>query len=291
MREYFYSLIRKYLALFIRPQDTVVEVDPATPLLIHMMPGGRVAFRNSNDSMTAQFNAAQVAAWEGMQEQKPDYIVASGLIHYERDIQHLLADLHKRCHQNTRLIVMYYSNLWRPLAVLASRLGWRRKSPESNWLAHEDVLNLLKLENFELVGRDSKILVPVYIPLVSNLLNRYVAPLPFFRNLCLLNIAIARPLVSQTQTVPSVSIVVPARNEAGNIDDIVRRIPRMGPEDEIIFVEGNSTDDTWDAIVAAHEKYGQERRIVIARQEGKGKGDAVRKGFSLASKEILDPGR
>lgn len=288
MREHFYTLVRKYLALFIRPQDVVVEIDPATPLLVNSMPGGKVTFRRPNEPIADGFKAEQAAAWDGIRELKPDYIVASGLFHYERDIQHLLSDLHKRSHQNTRLIITYYSNLWRPLAMLASRLGWRQKSPESNWLAHEDVINLLKLENFELVGRDSKILVPIYIPLVSHLLNRYVAPLPFFRNLCLLNIAIARPLVQHmSETVPSVSIVVPARNESGNIDSIVQRIPRMGPEDEIIFVEGNSTDDTWDAIVAAHEKYGHERRIVIARQEGKGKGDAVRKGFSLASKEIL----
>jgi hypothetical protein len=289
MKKYFYSLFRKYLSLFIQPQDVAVEVDPTTSLLVNMMPGGRVTFRESNETTSSdEYGAERMAPWSGISELKPDYLVVSGLIHYERDIQNLLSDLHKRCHQDTRLIVTYYSGLWRPLVVLASRLGWRQKLPESNWLAHEDVINLLKLENFELVGRDSKILLPVYIPLVSNLLNRCVAPLPVFRSLCLLNIAIARPLIPQaTQSAPSVSVVVPARNEAGNIDSIVQRIPRMGPEDEIIFVEGNSTDDTWDAIVAAHEKYGRERRIVIARQEGKGKGDAVRKGFSLASKEIL----
>jgi glycosyltransferase involved in cell wall biosynthesis len=167
-------------------------------------------------------------------------------------------------------------------------LGWREKEPEMNWLAHEDIINLLKLESFELVWQDSKILIPIYIPIVSDLVNRYLAPLPVFRNFCMMNIAVARPLKPLVNpVVPSVSIVVPARNEAGNIDSIVQRTPRMGPDDEIIFVEGNSTDDTWQAIVAAQAKYGDDRRIVIAQQDGKGKGDAVRKGFSLASKDIL----
>jgi hypothetical protein len=289
MRKHFYSLQRKYLSLFVRPQDVVVEIDPASPMLVNQMPGGKVAFRQlPGGASTGEFNAERVEAWDRLHDLKPDFLVAGGLIHYERDIQSLLSGLYQRCHPDTRLIITYYSGLWRPLARLASRLGWRDKAPEMNWLAHEDVANLLKLENFELVWRDSKILIPLYIPVVSNLVNRYLAPLPLLRSLCMVNIAVARPIKPQAaRTAPSVSIVVPARNEAGNINSIVERIPQMGPNDEIIFVEGNSTDDTWQAIQAAQVKYGQGRRIVTAQQAGKGKGDAVRKGFSLATQEIL----
>jgi hypothetical protein len=232
----------------------------------------------------------RVVPFEAIYEMRPDYLAISGLIHYERDIQGLLNVLHKVCHQETRLILTYYSSLWRPFTSFASKLGIRRKLPESNWLAHEDIKNLLELENFELVRLDQKILIPFYLPIISNFLNRFLAPLPLFKNFCLLNIAIARPILKEfnkTVAIPSVSIIVPARNEAGNIDNIVDRIPKMGPNDEIIFVEGNSTDDTWQAIQAAQKLYGSERRILIAQQSGKGKGDAVRKGFGLAANEIL----
>jgi hypothetical protein len=294
MRTYFYSLLRKYLSLFILPQNSVVEVDPTSSLLVGAMPQGKVTFRHApgKKSLASDFKDDQVFPFEDVFHSRPDYLVISGLIHYERDIQSLLANLHKMCHLDTRLVLTYYSGMWRPFASLASMLGWRSKVPESNWLAHEDVLNLLTLENFELVRLDSKVLIPFYIPIIGNLFNRYLAPLPIFRNFCLLNIAVARPLMDQCGGVPftpppSVSIVVPARNEAGNIDSIVNRIPTMGPNDEIIFVEGNSTDNTWQSIVAAKERYGAERRITIAQQGGKGKGDAVRKGFSLAQNEIL----
>jgi glycosyltransferase involved in cell wall biosynthesis len=86
---------------------------------------------------------------------------------------------------------------------------------------------------------------------------------------------------------PSVSIVVAARNEEGNIKNILDRIPKMGPDDELIFVEGNSTDNTWNKILELSKEYSPKLNIKTAQQEGKGKGDAVRKGFSLASKEIL----
>ncbi len=293
MRNYFYSLLRKYLSLFILPQNSVVEIDPTSSLLVAAMPQGKVAFRSNSDelALVTNFQESVVLPVESIYGAQPDYLVISGLIHYERDIQGLLSSLHKMCRRETRLVLTYYSSLWSPLANFASKIGLRSKLPESNWLAHGDIKNLLELENFELIRLDHKILIPFYIPVISNIFNRYLAPLPLFKHFCLLNIAVARPLLiessQQTVPAPSVSIVVPARNESGNIDSIVNRIPPMGPNDEIIFIEGNSTDDTWQAIQAVHARYGSERRILIAQQSGKGKGDAVRKGFGLATNEIL----
>ncbi len=291
MKTYFYSLMRKYLSFFILQRDSVIELDPRTPLLVGAMPQGRVCFRShalEDTSIFNEFTNDKILLLENVHQDKPDYIVVSGLVHYERDIQSLLAGIHKMCHQDTRLIMTYYSTLWRPLVRLASILGLRNKTQESNWLAHEDVVNLLNLESFELILLESKILIPFYIPIVSTFFNRYLAPLPLFRNFCLVNIVVARPLlVKDKALVPSVSIIVPARNEAGNIDSIVKRIPKMGPHDEIIFVEGNSTDNTWGSCLAAKDLYGTKKQIIIAQQSGKGKGDAVRKGFSLAKNEIL----
>ncbi len=150
--------------------------------------------------------------------------------------------------------------------------------------------NLLLLANYELVRQESKFLVPIYIPLVSYLANRFLAPLPGFRLFNLLNIAIARPIrltAPDRSKAPSVSIVVPARNEAGNIEATILRTPAMGPDDELIFIEGNSTDNTWETLCRMQAKYQATHNIQIGRQEGKGKGDAVRKGFALAQKEIL----
>jgi len=290
MRIYFYTLLRKYLSLFVLPQNSVVEVDPTTSLLVGSMPQGRVTFRNMPEEidLAHDFSDGQIIPAETVCQYEPDYLVISGLVHYERDIQSLLASLHGMCHQDTRLVLTYYSSLWRPFFRLASVFGLRKTAPESNWLAHEDIQNLLSLENFELVRLDNKILLPFYIPLLSNFVNRYLAPLPVLRNFCLVNIAVARPVAVDSEVnMPSVSIVVPARNEAGNIHSIVNRIPAMGPNDEIIFVEGNSTDNSWEVIQTAQQTYGSERQIVIAQQTGKGKGDAVRLGFSLARNEIL----
>jgi len=217
-------------------------------------------------------------------------VVLNGNIHYEADIQDFLGTLRLALLPSTRVIIMYYSTLWKPWLRLATALGVRGKTPEENWIASEDVRNLLLLANYELVRQESKLLVPIYIPLISYLANRFLAPLPGLRLFNLLNIAVARPLglsVPDRSRLPSVSVVVPARNEAGNIEAAILRTPVMGPDDELIFIEGNSTDNTWETICELQRKYQATHNIQIDRQEGKGKGDAVRKGFSLAKKEIL----
>ncbi|MBI3567391.1 MAG: glycosyltransferase family 2 protein [Gemmatimonadetes bacterium] len=189
----------------------------------------------------------------------------------------------------SRLIVTYYSALWRPLIALATALGIRRRTPEQNWLTHGDIRNFVRLADFEVVRTEQKVLFPVRIPLLSGLVNRFLAPLPLFSSLCLVNVLVARPRPRPmpAERRPSVSIVVPARNEAGNIDAIVDRLPAMGPEDELIFVEGGSSDDTWRRIQRLEGVHDGRLRIRIAQQEGTGKGDAVRKGFAMARNEVL----
>jgi hypothetical protein len=234
--------------------------------------------------------AEQGYDFEPMAEFRPDYVLLNGNIHYEFDIQTFLENLREKIPPATRLIITFYNNLWRPFLRVATALGLRSKTPEENWIAPEDLENLLLLAGYELVREESKFLVPLYIPVVSYLANRFLAPLPGFRLFNLLNIAVARPVdhpATSRQSAPSVSVVVPARNEAGNIEAAILRTPTMGPDDELIFIEGNSTDETWDTICRMQQKYQGTRTIRIDRQEGKGKGDAVRKGFALAQKEIL----
>ena len=286
MRKYLYRKLREYLDLYVRPGDRIAQISAkeiAEPLkfqshevLVLQSPSREIGLPRLNLEALAEFRA--------------DYVLLNGNIHYEADIQDFLGTLRLTLLPSTRVIIVFYSTLWKPLLRLAGALGVRRETPEENWIANEDMRNFLLLANYDLVRLESKLLVPIFIPLISYLANRFLAPLPGFRLLNLLNIAVARPMgvsVPDRNKLPSVSVVVPARNEAGNIEAAILRTPRMGPDDELIFIEGNSTDNTWETICELKAKYHATHNIQIDRQEGKGKGDAVRKGFSLAKKEIL----
>jgi hypothetical protein len=273
MRRYFYNSLASYLSLYIRPENTVVEIAPLSEGL-----GGRFANYRS---------VLSVAALKTTQQPAADYVLLNGTLHYERDIQDMLDQLRESLGGSERVLFVYYSMLWKPLARFASSVGLRSRTPEQNWIAHQDLGNFCYLAGLEIIRRDLKLLCPLPIPLLANFLNRYLASLPFFRLFTMLNIVVARPLKASLEARPSVSVIVPARNESGNVNDILVRCPMMGPQDEIIFVEGNSTDDTWERIQQAERSYKGPHRLILAQQRGKGKGDAVRQGFELATKEIL----
>ena len=285
MRKYLYRKLREYLDLYVRPGDRIAVVSA-------MKAGEPLEFQGQELLLLqGSFQGVDQARLnlDALAEFRADYVLLDGNIHYETDIQDFLAALRPALRPSTRVIILFYSTLWKPWLRLATALGWREKTPEENWIANEDVRNLLLLANYELVRQESKFLVPIYIPLISYLANRFLAPLPGFRLFNLLNIAVARPVgfsAPDRSKLPSVSVVVPARNEAGNIEAAILRTPAMGPDDELIFIEGNSTDNTWETICELKKKY-PARNIQIDQQDGKGKGDAVRKGFSLATKEIL----
>lgn len=276
MKKYFYRLLAKYLGFYIRPNDSVIEVSPKNKWLLKYL----------NNPLA---KALENLPGSDKSPQKPDYIVLNGNLHYERDIQSFLENLQQLCTNHTRVLVCYYSGLWRPLVNLATRLKIRSRLPEQNWFSASDLKNFSLLAGYEIVSEQQRVLCPVYIPVISYFVNRWLAPLPFFRWFGLTRIAVLRPLQHSPLHQPSVSVVVAARNEAGNIENIVKRLPVMSNNDELIFVEGNSTDNTWAEIQRVQKKYKGKISIKTAQQpnKDKGKGDAVRKGFEIATKDIL----
>lgn len=215
-----------------------------------------------------------------------DYIIISDTLNYAADVQQLFGRLAAVSHEGTRLIVNFFSNLWHPILSLADAVGLRAPHPRSSWLAPSDVRNLLGLAGWEVIYEQRRLLLPVRCLGLDRLVNRWLAPLPLLSALCLTNFCVARPAPLKASAARTVSVVIPARNEAGNIEAAIRRTPRMGAGTELIFVEGNSTDDTW-ATIQRVARENPQLDIKILQQPGRGKGDAVRVGFAAATGDIL----
>jgi len=218
-------------------------------------------------------------------ELKPEFdvLLVSDTLNHCADAQALLENARRLARPEARLVLTTYNTLWRPALSLLTALGLRAEHPALNWLSAADVRNLSELAGWEPIKSWGRILLPVEVPVISGFLNRWIAPL--VPSLCLTNILVAKKSERMAGT-PSVSIVIPARNEAGNIPTAIERIPAFAPEIEYIFIEGHSTDNTWEEIKkiqAAHP----DKTIQIAQQTGRGKGDAVRLGFSLARGDLL----
>lgn len=215
-----------------------------------------------------------------------DVIIISDIVGELDDVQALLMHLHQHCTEETRFIITYYNTFWEPFLKLAERLGLKKPQVEQNWLSTADIRNILELADFDVIKQDWRQLVPYRILGLGHLFNRYIATLPLIRKACLRNYAVARSQKAQKRKNYSATVLIPCRNERGNIEDAVLRIPKFCDDLEIIFVEGHSSDGTLEEIQRIILKY-PEYDIKSLIQPGTGKADAVRAGFEIARGEVL----
>jgi glycosyltransferase involved in cell wall biosynthesis len=168
---------------------------------------------------------------------------------------------------------------------LAEALGLRMRQLPQNVLSPSDIRSLVDLADFQPVKSEARLLCPFSVFGLGRLINRFVAPLAGFRNLTLRHYTVCRSL-HHSASPKSATVVVPARNEHGNIEAAVRRIPRFVDDLEIIFVEGHSKDSTWNEIQRVASAY-QQYDVKAIKQPGKGKADAVFAAFDVARGDVL----
>ena len=295
---YYWNDITKYCDYFVHEETSVLEIGCGTGELLNGIKAKEKTGIDFSEGMIAeakkQFPALdlRVMAAEDLQlNRKYDLIILSNLIGYVDDIQDVFMQLHKVCHPQTKIIITYYNFLWEPVLKLGESIGYKTKTPHQNWLSLAEINSLLSLSGFHVYRNSRRMIFPVYIPLISELFNNVLAKFPFFRMFSINNFTFAKPAsvlpTEEYKLKYSVSVVIPARNESGNIENAIRRIPAMGSRTEIIFVESNSTDDTWDQIGWMQQKYAASHDIKIIRITEKGKSKAVRKGFETATGDIL----
>jgi SAM-dependent methyltransferase len=244
----YHRLIEQIFRFHIPPGQRVLEIGcgggdllaalrPSTGVGVDVSPGMVELARNRHPELRFE-----TAAGERLELGETfDYIVLSDLMPYVHDLQALFERLAAHSHQRTRIVIHSYSRVWRPIIRLAELLRLKPVKPILNWVAPEDVRNLLDLSGLEVLTRSSRVLLPKRVPLLTLFLNGFVANLWPFHHLCLTYWIVARPR-PQPLAEPSVSVVCPCRNEEGNVAELVRRLPEMGPETELVFVEGGSSD-------------------------------------------------
>jgi SAM-dependent methyltransferase len=238
-------------------------------------------------------DATQAPAAVGAVERRWDAIVCDRLCHSVLDIRALLAGLRGRLAEGGRIYLTAFNYLWEVPTRLAELSGWKRPAPTSNWLSDSDFKNLFDVTGLEVVRHEDRLLLPLAVPGLSSMLNRYLVRVPAFQRLSLYRIYVLRARRDLAAAPPparrraSVTVVVPTRNEAGNVQAAIDRTPVMGGGTELIFVEGGSTDGTWATIQQSLARYTGPLRLRAFQQSGKGKGDAVRLGFAHATGDLL----
>lgn len=298
--QYFHSADQAYLRFLVQEEQRVIEVGCGTGhMLAALKPQYGVGLDLSPEMIQIaadshpelHFFILDAENSEGLSTVRNlgpfDVILLDSTLGFLSDIQQFLNELSPLCHQDTRLVVTSHSYLWEPLFSLATLLRLRLSTPPITWLRLSDIENLLKLGGFETVKQESRLISPYRFLGIGSLFNRFIATLPFIQKAGFRQYLVARPIskTENTRTL-SASVVIPCRNEKGNVEAAVKRLPIFCQDLEIIFVEGHSEDSTWDEILRVQRLY-VDRKISALKQPGMGKGDAVRAAFEIASGDVL----
>ncbi len=291
---YYYSDQEKYFRFLVPEGLSVLELGCGTGDLLNILKpkqGVGIDFSSKMIDIAKkkhphlEFRTADIEQLEDWEETF-DVLIMADVVGHLMDIAETFRKLHIFCRPDTRIIISYYNFLWEPILNIGEKLGLKMPQQYQNWLASDDIYNLLSLAHFQVVKSEYRLLVPKKIPLLGNFINRYLAPLPGLRKLCLCQYIVARPVKQKEKREFSTTILIPCKNEKGNIEPAVKRIPPFGKHQEIMFVDGHSTDGTQEEVNRIIKAY-PEKDIKFMLQDGKGKGDAVRKGFAAARGDVL----
>jgi SAM-dependent methyltransferase len=291
---YYYDEIERLAKFFIPEGASVLEIGCSTgDLLAALKPRRGVGIdisprvieiaRDKHPDLEFRVGAAE----ELDVDEQFDYVVMSDVIGYVDDVWKVLRGLRRVMSPTSRLFLTYYNFVWEPILRAGAALGRKMPVPEQSWLGRADIANLLELNHLDIVQSGSAILAPADIPVVSRVANRVLARMPGLRHLTLTQYFLARPTwhAAKPPETLTCSVVVPCRNERGNVEAIFARTPDLGAGTELIFVDGSSEDGTVEEI----ERYLPSRpnTKLIHQGDGKGKGDAVRKGFAAATGDVF----
>ncbi len=267
--------------------DTLAALEPSYGVGIDISPAMIGHAKSRHPDLTFHVGDAESAETYDKLEGTFDYILVVDTIGSLDDCQAFFDLLHPFCTRETRLVIGYFSHLWYPVLKLAEWVGQRMPHPPQNVLAPADVQAIARLANFDPVKSEQRLLMPVSLLGIGRFVNRFISVLPGFRMFALRHYVVCRSLPKiDDDNLKSVTIVVPARNERGNIEAAVQRIPPFCEDMEIIFIEGHSKDGTFEEMERVKAAY-PDKDIKLMRQPGKGKADAVFTAYDVARGDVL----
>ena len=135
-----------------------------------------------------------------------EYIITSDSLGYMRDVQSFLQKIGESLTNDGRVVITQYSALWEPILRIASKLRLRDWKIEQNWLSLPDLKNFMYLSGFETVKCGTKMIMPIYIPLISYFLNNILSNIWPFNHLGFFHYLVAKKIETSLMNKPSISI-------------------------------------------------------------------------------------
>ena len=214
-----------------------------------------------------------------------DTILISDIEHQSNPTSNLL-NLSKTMNKDAKIIILSKNMIWMILIKLL-KFFFNFSPKKNNFLPSSYLENLYSSCNLEIIRNEKIIALPIYIPFFTNLLNR-IFRLPLLNIFCLTNITILKKKNSEVsdENELKVSFIIPCKNEANNIKTFEKEIRENNQQNEYLFGDDNSSDDTIQEIDKLAEKLNT-NKIIKYNGPGICKSENVYKGIDLSQGDII----
>lgn len=291
---FYHQRKREYLRFIIPPGESVLVLGCEDgELLAALQPSRGVgidassAYRNLASARFPQHEYRASLGAISPAHESFEYVVLDDVAGESDDLFSLLQGIARLCTPTSRLVIVQHNYLWGPVFRMAEWLGLKRRDQKQNWLSMGDLRVFLDGAGFETINVTPKLFCPMRLLGLGPAINWVAGLVPFVHRLASTEILIARKVSHEPHPQnKTASIILTVRDERGNIEPMVRQIPDVGAGTEILFVEGHSTDGTRAEIERVASRY-PEKNVRLLVQDGIGQGDAIYKGFSEASGDVI----
>ena len=209
IKNYYYQLLKNYFKFHIIPNSSILQLGEENEVIIdYLEASSGVIVKKSKTNIEnykknyPEYNFLNIDLnYDNLNiPNKFDYIIISDLIRDIKDIQYFFTKMREVSNQNTRIIISYANKFWEPIMKIAEFIKIKKKENKQNWIDAENLRNIIKLSNFEIIKENKKILLPIRIPIISFFFNKILCNLPIFRNFCFINFVHLRYKENQFDT-------------------------------------------------------------------------------------------
>lgn len=216
---------------------------------------------------------------------KFDLIIITDIFEVSNDIYGFVSNLKNFLNLNGKILLTSINPKWNIILRIFEILGLKKNSYINSYIQPKKISSIFVSLGFENIRNYNKQIFPFRILGIGTILNIFLEIVFSFFNLGIKTYFLYQN-IEKHATKLSKTIIVPAKNEEGNLQELVSRIPKFNEYYEIIIACGPSKDNTINKALEIKESKIHEN-IIVFEQSKNGKANAVWEATDRSSCEVI----
>ena len=285
-KRFLFSEISKFIDNCINNSKEIFLFCAGNSILANEIKSEKINIKEINEKL-CQYSGSKISykkTFERKDIENCDHLVVADIEHQKNPASNLL-QLSNFMKDETRIIILSKNFFWM-FIINFLKILFNFSPRKNNFLPSSYLSNLYSSCNLEIVRSEKIIAIPIYIPVLTNLINK-VFRLPILNWFCVLNVTILKKIdTTNKNEIKKVSFIVPCKNEEKNIPLFKDHIKSLSGKYEFLFGDDVSSDQT---MIEIKKIKSEVKNIEINCYEGPGicKSENVYRGIEISSGDIV----